>query len=60
MGPIKDYLRVTFFHVLFEGAEVEADFRKILDHINNNGSLAVPYPQLSEESAYNTPKEAGE
>ena len=43
---------------LFEGEEINADFRKILGYSVKHGGLDILYPRLSAESAYNTSKEA--
>ena len=44
------------FPSLFRGEEIGADFRKILGHGVKHGSLGIPDPRLSAESAYNTSK----
>ena len=56
MDPIEEALREKFFPALFGGEEINADFRKILGHSVNHGGLCIPYPRLSEDSAYNTSK----
>ena len=53
-SPIKEALREKFFPTLFGGEEINANFRKILGHSVKNGSLGIPEPWLSAESAYNT------
>ena len=58
MGPIKESLREKFFPSLFGGEEITANFRKILGHSVKHGSLGIPDPRLSAESAYNTFKAA--
>ena len=58
MGPIEEALREKSFPSLFGGEEINADFRKILDHSDKHGSLDILEPWLSEESAYNTSKAA--
>ena len=59
VGPIEEALREKFFPVVFGGEEINANFRKILGHGFKHGSLVVPDPRLSAESAYNTSKTAG-
>ena len=54
MGPIEEALRQTFFPALFGGAEITANFRKILGHSVKHGGLCIPDPRLSAESAYKT------
>ena len=56
MGPIEEALREKFFPALFGGEDINADFQQILGHSINHGSLVIPDPRLSEESAYNTSK----
>ena len=58
MGLIEEALRDKFFPVLFGGEEINSDFRKILDHSIKHGSLCIPHPQMSEESAHNISKAA--
>ena len=58
MGPIEEALREKLFPALFGGEEINAHFRKILGHSVKHGSLGIPYPCMSEESAYNTSKAA--
>ena len=58
MGPIEEALRDKFFPALFGGEEINANFRKILGHCVKHGSLGIPDPWLSAESAYNISKEA--
>ena len=54
VGPIELELRETFFPALIGGEGFDADFHKFLGHIRKSGSLVIPYPWSSEESAYNT------
>ena len=54
MGPIHEALREKLFPALFGGEEINANFRKILGHSTNHGSLGIPEPRMSAESAYNT------
>ena len=54
MDPIEEALREKFVPALFGGEEINANFRKILGHIANHGSLGIPEPRMSEESAHNT------
>ena len=56
MGPIEEALRENFFPALFGGEEINANFRKILDHSVKQGELGIPEPRLSADSAYNTSK----
>ena len=58
MGLIEEALREKLFPALFGGEEINANFRKILDHSVKHGGLGILYPRLSEESAYNTSKAA--
>ena len=58
MGPIEESLRDKFFPELFRGGEINANFRKILDHSVKNVGLGIPDPRLSAECAYNTSKAA--
>ena len=57
MGPIEEALREKFFPALF-GEGVNVDFREILRRSVNHGGLVITYPQLSEDSEYNTSKAA--
>ena len=54
ISPIEEDLRDKFLPALFGGAEITANFRKILGHSVKHGGLCIPDPRLSEESAYNT------
>ena len=45
MGPIEEALREKFFPLLFGGEEINADFRKILDHGVKHGGLDIPDPR---------------
>ena len=54
MGPIEEALREKFFPALFEGKDINADYRKILCHSENYGGLGIPDQRMSVESAYNT------
>ena len=51
MGPIEEALREKFFPALFGKEEINADFRKILDHSSKHDGLGIPDPRLSTESA---------
>ena len=55
-GSIYEALREKFFPALFEGEEINADFRKILGNSVKHDGLDIPDPRLSEESAYNNSK----
>ena len=46
------------FPLAIWGEEIDADFRKILSHDVKHGSLGIPDPQQSAESAYNNSKAA--
>ena len=56
MGTIEEALREKFFPAQFGGEEINADFRQILVHSVKHGSLGMPDPRSSAESAYNTSK----
>ena len=56
MGPIKEALREKLFPALFEGEEINANFRKIIDRSVKHVGLGIPDPWLSAESAYNISK----
>ena len=58
MGPIEEAIREKFFPALFGGEEINAEFRKILDHSVKHGGLGIPESRLSVESAYSTSKAA--
>ena len=60
MGPIEESLREKLPPALFGGKEINSNFRKILVHSANNGSLGIPEPQMSAESAYNTSNASSE
>ena len=44
MGPIEEALREKFFPTLFEGQDINANFRKILGHSFNHDGLGIPEP----------------
>ena len=58
MGPIEEALREKIFPALFGGEDIKANFRQIIGHSVNHGSLGIPDPQLSVDSAYSTYKAA--
>ena len=58
MGPIEEALREKFFPSLFRAEKINADSQKILGHNVKHGSLGIPDPRQSAESAYNTSKAA--
>ena len=58
MGPIEEALRDKFLPMLFGGEEINADSQEIPGRSFKHGSLGIPDPQLSAESAYNTSKAA--
>ena len=58
MGPIEEALREKPPPSLFGGEDITAEFRKILGHNVKHGTLGIPDPRLSEESAYNTSEAA--
>ena len=58
MGPIEEALREKFIPALFGGEEINANFWQILGHSVNHGSLGIPDPRLSADSAYNNFKAA--
>ena len=58
MVPIEEDLREKFFPALFEGGEINTNFRKILGHSVKHDGLGIPDPLLSAEISYNTSKEA--
>ena len=49
--PIEEALREKLFPALFGGGGVNTDFRKFLGHSVKHGSLGIPDPRLSEDSA---------
>ena len=51
MDPIEEALREKFSPALFGGEEINTNFRKILGHIVNHGSLGILDPQFPAESA---------
>ena len=51
MGPIEEALREKFFPTLFGREDINAYFQQILGHSVKHGSLGIPEPRLSEESA---------
>ena len=58
MGTIEEAPREKFFPALFGREEINANFRKTLNHSVKHGGLGIPDHRLSTESAYNTFKAA--
>ena len=58
MVPIKEAIRQTFFTAIFEGEEVNNNFRKILGHSVKHDGLVTTDSWLSEEIAHSTSKSA--
>ena len=51
MDPIEEAPREKFLPALFQGEDINANFRKILGHSVKHGGLGIPDPRLSSESA---------